>query len=142
MNPPSPPASNADRVRAFHEAIGANLPDRPTVPDRALLDLRRALLREEYAEVMAAMDDLDAGATDLAPLAQELADLLYVAYGALLALGADPDRVFAEVHRANMDKTGGPKRADGKQLKPEGWRAADVRGVLRSGPDPRPPEGP
>jgi predicted HAD superfamily Cof-like phosphohydrolase len=38
--------------------------------------------------------------------------------------------VVAEVHRANMHKTDGPRRADGKQLKPEGWRPADVRAVL------------
>lgn len=119
--------TNADKVREFHAAIGADLPDRPTLPSPDLLALRRTLLREEYDEVMEAMDALS---DDLAPLAQELADLLYVTYGAMLALGVDPDAVFAEVHRANMDKTRGPKRADGKQLKPDGWQPADVRGVL------------
>ena len=64
------------------------------------------------------------------PLAHELTGLLYVAYGALLALGVDPDAAFAEIHRVNMLKVTGPRRADGKQLKPEGWRAADLRGVF------------
>ena len=123
--------SNAQKVREFHEAIGVRFPEQPTRPDPDLLALRRTLIREEVAEVMEAMDGLERGEPDLAPLAHELADLLYVTYGAMLALGTDPDAVFAEVHRANMHKTAGPKRADGKQLKPEGWRPADVAGVLR-----------
>jgi predicted HAD superfamily Cof-like phosphohydrolase len=32
---------------------------------------------------------------------------------------------FEEVHRANMTKLAGPKREDGKQLKPEGWQPPD-----------------
>ncbi|WP_045234690.1 MazG nucleotide pyrophosphohydrolase domain-containing protein [Deinococcus pimensis] len=106
------------------------MPARPSAPSPALLALRRTLVREEYEEVMEAMDAVERGDTDLAPLAQELADLLYVTYGALLALGVDPDAVFEEVHRANMHKTTGPRREDGKQLKPEGWQPANVRGVL------------
>jgi len=107
-----------------------SFPNRPARPTPELLQLRRTLIREEYEEVMHAMNDLEAGGTDLAPLAQELVDLLYVTYGALLTLGVNPEAVFAEVHRANMDKTTGPKRADGKQLKPEGWRPANVRAVI------------
>lgn len=122
--------TNAQRVREFHQAVGVELPSRPTIPTPEQLTLRRTLLREEYQEVMEAMDALTRGAAELAPLVQELADLLYVTYGALEALGVDADAVFAEVHRANMHKTTGPKRADGKQLKPEGWQPANVRGVL------------
>lgn len=132
------PTSNAARLREFHRALGFVSPGRPTVPAPALLDLRRTLIAEEAREV-----DLEFGAlagrlqagefpepADLAPLAHELADLLYVTYGALDALGIDADAVFAEVHRANLGKAGGPRRADGKQLKPQGWRPADVRGVI------------
>ena len=57
-------------------------------------------------------------------------DLLYVTYGAILACGIDPDPVFAEVHRANLSKAGGPTREDGKVLKPPGWQPADVRSVI------------
>lgn len=46
-------------------------------------------------------------------------------------LGIDLGPVFEEVHRANMAKVGGPTRADGKILKPEGWTPPDVAGVLR-----------
>ena len=134
----TPEPTNAGRLREFHRALGLKLPERPTVPDLALLTLRRTLIREEMAEVeeeWAALESrLRAGEAvppaDLASLAHELADLLYVTYGALDELGINADAVFAEVHRANLSKLGGPKRSDGKQLKPEGWRPADVRGVL------------
>ncbi|AFZ66471.1 hypothetical protein [Deinococcus peraridilitoris] len=128
--------TNAERVREFHAAVGVLLPTRPTVPGSAQLELRRTLLCEEYGEVMQEFDRLQAAAApavaDLAPLAQELVDLLYVSYGALEALGVDADAVFAEVHRVNMHKTTGPKRADGKQLKPAGWQPADVRAVIEA----------
>ncbi|MFN4252447.1 hypothetical protein [Deinococcus sp.] len=132
------PASNARRLRAFHDVIGEDRRDVPTVPDRDLLTLRRTLIQEEAAEVDAEFRALaarmDAGeplvAADLTALAHELADLLYVTYGAFDRLGVDADAVFAEVHRANLTKASGPRRADGKILKPEGWQPADVRSVL------------
>jgi hypothetical protein len=46
--------------------------------------------------------------TEFHALAHELTDLLYVTYGAPIAFGVEPDRVFAEVHRANMQKVAGP----------------------------------
>ena len=143
MSPPpdaTTPPSNARRLNEFHRAIGLTPPARPTVPDTALLALRRTLIREETAEAEAEFEALAArleageavAPADLAPLAHELVDLLYVTYGALDLLGVDADAAFAEVHRANLSKAGGPRRADGKQLKPEGWRPADVRGVLEA----------
>jgi predicted HAD superfamily Cof-like phosphohydrolase len=131
--------TNADRIREFHAAIGADVPPRPILPDAATLALRQTLIREEYEEVTAVFQQLLAGQSDdITPLVHELTDLLYVVYGAIEACGVDPDPVFAEVHRANMQKTNGPRRADGKQLKPPGWQPADVRGVIeqqRNGKD-------
>lgn len=123
--------TNAQKVGAFHAAINAAYPSRPQVPAPDTLALRLTLLREEMREVEAEFASLSgqlqrAAPADLAPLAHELADLLYVTYGALGALGVDADAVFAEVHRANLGKAAGPRRADGKQLKPEGWQKADV----------------
>ncbi len=123
--------TNADRIREFHEAMGAHLPTRPVLPDDKLLTLRRTLIDEEYAEVTAVFRQLITGQTDdITQLVHELTDLLYVTYGAIQACGVDPDPVFAEVHRANMAKMNGPRRADGKVLKPAGWQPADVRGVI------------
>lgn len=131
--------SNADLVADFHDAVDAPGPTCPTVPERQTLELREALLREEFAEVMEQMAVLREAMTrnaelepaELAGLAHELADLLYVTYGSFVALGIPADEVFAEVHRANLAKTAGPRRADGKQLKPPGWQPADVRSVLQ-----------
>lgn len=84
--------SSACQVAGFHRAIGRRLPQRPALLDAAELVFRMTLLGEEMAEVQQAAAELGAtlpGAevTDVFPLAHELIDLLYVAYGALLALG-------------------------------------------------------
>lgn len=128
--------NNAERVRQFHRAVGNVDPPVPTQPDEAVLSLRRALIEEESREVLEAFArfqaaPLEAGrAAEFHALVHELTDMLYVTYGALVAFGVEPDDVFAEVHRANMQKVAGPKREDGKQLKPKDWRPADVSGVL------------
>jgi predicted HAD superfamily Cof-like phosphohydrolase len=113
------------------------MPERPTLPPPDLAALRQKLIDEEYAEVTAAFQRIisanGSGANQtelLADLAHELSDLLYVAYGAMLACGLDADAVFAEVHRANMQKVDGPRRADGKVLKPADWQPADVAGII------------
>ncbi len=128
--------SNAERVRQFHSAVGSAYPPVPTQPNEAVLSLRRTLIEEESREMAEAFARFQAASsgdckeTEFHALVHELTDLLYVTYGALVAFGVEPDDVLAEVHRANMQKVAGPKRADGKQLKPEDWRAADVSGVL------------
>jgi HAD superfamily hydrolase (TIGR01509 family) len=131
--------SNAKRIREFHAAVGAPLPGSLTMRDAAHLALRRKLIEEEYEEVTAVYRQIiaaqNAGANldpveTLTPLVHELADLLYVVYGAIESFGVDADAVFREVHRANLQKAGGPRREDGKILKPPGWRPADVKSVV------------
>lgn len=134
---------NSEKVRAFHDGIGAIHPDTPTVPTAETLSLREALIDEEYAEVKAAIAALrthpSPTAADLTDLASELVDLLYVTYGALSAIGVPTEQVFGAIHDANMLKLTGPKREDGKQLKPEGWQPADVRGIITAAADQRQP---
>ena len=116
----------------FHRAVGLGAPDSPAMPDVQTLELRRTLIWEEFNEVMAEFDKARAAGQvlELSNLLHELADLLYVTYGTFVACGVDADAVFAEVHRANMQKSSGKRREDGKILKPEGFKSADVRGVL------------
>ena len=116
----------------FHRAVGLGAPDSPAMPDVQTLELRRTLIWEEFNEVMAEFDKARAAGQvlELSDLLHELADLLYVTYGTFVACGVDADAVFAEVHRANMQKSSGKRREDGKILKPEGFKSADVRGVL------------
>jgi predicted HAD superfamily Cof-like phosphohydrolase len=124
---------NADLVREFHRMAGSEDPGSPSVPPATILELRRALISEEHAEVAEAFERLEEGEKDdeaLAHLAHELADLLYVTYGSLLACGVDPDGIFRELHRVNMHKVSGPRREDGKQMKPPGWQPADMRAEI------------
>lgn len=60
-----------------------------------------------------------------------LCDLLYVTFGTAVAAGIDLDAFFHEVHATNMAKLAGEKRADGKQLKPEGWRPPQIAVLLQ-----------
>lgn len=112
-------------VAEFHRKFGCAIGERPAFPDEQTVELRRKLLREEFRETIDALDE-----SDLVGFADGLADLIYVAVGAALACGIPLADVWREVHAANMRKEGGPTRADGKILKPEGWQPPDVAGVL------------
>jgi predicted HAD superfamily Cof-like phosphohydrolase len=117
------------RVAEFRAAYdGRTDADRPE-----LAELRRSLLTEEADEAAEALTALaealrtgDDPAAAYQAVAKELADVLYVTYGAADALGIDLPAVFAEVHRSNMskvDQDGGVlRRADGKVLKGPAYR--------------------
>ncbi|MFC7879022.1 hypothetical protein [Isoptericola sp. NPDC057391] len=106
-----------------------------------LAEYRRALLEEEAGEAAEALADLAsalAAGGDVAAafrsVAKELADVLYVTYGAADALGIDLPAVFVEVHRSNMSKVDADgrvlRRADGKVLKGPGYRPPDLDGLV------------
>ncbi|MFD4510907.1 MazG nucleotide pyrophosphohydrolase domain-containing protein [Streptomyces sp. NPDC058457] len=122
--------SPARLVREFHHAFGLDARTTPTEVSPELAAHRGELLAEEAAEVaeVAVEGPLDR-------LAHELADVVYVAYGTALVHGIDLDAVLAEIHRSNMSKLGPggqvARRADGKVLKGEHYRAPDVSAVLR-----------
>lgn len=122
--------SPAHLVREFHLAFGLDARTAPTEVSPELAAHRGELLAEEAAEVaeVAVEGPLDR-------LAHELADVVYVAYGTALVHGIDLDEVIAEIHRSNMTKLGPDgrvaRRADGKVLKGDHYRAPDVSGVLR-----------
>lgn len=121
--------SAAGLVREFHRTFGLDARSTPTEVDPELAAHRGKLLAEEAAEVAEVAVD---GPLD--KLAHELADVVYVAYGTALVHGIDLDEVIAEIHRANMSKLGPDgevaRRADGKVLKGEHYRAPDVSSVL------------
>ncbi|MEU2778363.1 hypothetical protein ABZ646_37165 [Streptomyces sp. NPDC007162] len=122
--------SPARLVREFHRAFGLDARTTPAEVSPELAAHRGELLAEEAAE---AAEVAVAGPLDR--LAHELADVVYVAYGTALVHGIDLDAVLAEIHRANMSKLGPDgqvaRRADGKVLKGEHYRAPDVSAVLR-----------
>ncbi|PFG43015.1 putative HAD superfamily Cof-like phosphohydrolase [Isoptericola jiangsuensis] len=139
-------------VREFHEAFDVPVSTGPpdlTLPDDRLR-MRYRLVAEEFAEltgailgpaarsvVERAVEEVVAGPTDGADLvatADATVDLRYVLHGLELECGIPGDEVFTEVHASNLAKLGpdgtAVRRADGKVLKPAGWRPPDVAGVL------------
>lgn len=74
--------------------------------------------------------------------ADALADLVVVIVGMALELGLPLDRVWDEVHRANMAKVGPDGkvmyRGDGKVLKPEGWTPPDIKKAVFGERSPKP----
>lgn len=117
--------SPQDLVTEFHRAFDVAV----NVPVAEVAPLRIRLLIEECHEALDAL-----ALRDLPAIAQELADLVYVAYGTAMSLGIDLDAALAEVHRANMAKLGPDGkpvlRFDGKVLKPDGWIPPDMTAAL------------
>jgi predicted HAD superfamily Cof-like phosphohydrolase len=115
-------------VREFHEVFGVAVADQPIQPAPETVALRRSLIEEEKRELFEAM-----ASENLAQIAKELADLLYVVYGTAVSYGIETLPVFIEVHRSNMEKAPGgivKRRPDGKVLKPEGWQPPDIAKLI------------
>jgi predicted HAD superfamily Cof-like phosphohydrolase len=103
-----------EMVRTFHRAAGGHVAEEPTLDVPAeVRDLRLRLISEELDELRAALE-----CDDLVGVADAIADLLYVVYGAAMTFSIPIDEVFAEVHRANLAKldarSGLLARHDGK----------------------------
>jgi predicted HAD superfamily Cof-like phosphohydrolase len=149
----SPSASLHDQLLEFHRAMGQPVLERPQVPSEERVRLRARLIAEEFCELLEALfktkkrvdgiliRDVRNGVFELLEcnsvhvqlpaLADALADLDYVVESTRLEFGINGTPIAAEVHRANIQKLTGPKREDGKQLKPEGWQPPDIEGELR-----------
>lgn len=118
--------TNFEMVKEFHRKFGAPIGLFPAAIPRERLELRLDLIEEEFNETAA-----DMYVDDLIGIADGLADLLYVVYGAAVEYGIDIDAVFAEVHRSNMsklDENGLPiLRKDGKVLKGPNFSPPDIK---------------
>jgi predicted HAD superfamily Cof-like phosphohydrolase len=112
-------------VEEFHRVFDILVRATPSIPDDGTKALRLQLIQEEFDELREALNR-----QDLAAVAKELADLLYVVYGTAVSCGIDMEPVFREVHRSNMSKVGGHKRADGKWVKPPGYSPAAITPIL------------
>lgn len=116
-------------VREFMQVFGQEIPESFS-PDRFPKSLRANLIIEEVKELVAAIN-----AEDWVEVVDALCDILYVTYGAAIALGVDIDPFLEEVHRSNMSKldteTGQPLyREDGKVIKPPTWSPPDLVRIL------------
>ena len=125
----------SEALRDFHTKFGVA---KAHPHDGKSVGLRLNLIAEEAKEVVAAGGfclDVDwqeqiqlfsEGHCEPAHLLKELADLVYVCYGAAEAFGWDLDEAFKRVHESNMSKLGADGkpiyREDGKVLKGPNYR--------------------
>ena len=138
------------KLREWARMTGERMPAAPEMPTETERVLRCRLLLEETMEYISASGcnvlhwsdgrmtveaRPDMCEADFTAMAHENADVLYIAFGNAVAMGVDMGPVFEAVHAANMRKAGPDgtvqKRTDGKILKPDGWKPADVAAVLR-----------
>jgi len=112
-------------VEKFHHFFDILVQQTPGDVDEGTRVLRERLIQEEFEELKEAMEK-----RDLAAIAKELADLLYVVYGTAVSYGIDMGPVVREVHRSNMSKIGGYKREDGKWVKPPTYSPAAIEPIL------------
>jgi predicted HAD superfamily Cof-like phosphohydrolase len=117
-------------VHEFHEAFKLPIGTEPVLLDGDRTGLRYDLIREELEELADAQNS-----GDLVGIADALADLAYVVFGAAVEYGIDLDRVIREVHRSNMTKLGDDgkaiRREDGKVLKGPHYEPPNVAAALR-----------
>ena len=92
--------TNFKKVDEFHNTFSVASKTTPEFPEQKVVDLRVSLIAEELDELKEAIEQ-----RDLVEVADALADILYVTYGAGLAFGLDLDHLFDVVHKSNMDKT-------------------------------------
>lgn len=95
-------------------------------PLMQVVEVRRKLIKEEFNELMVAMDQ-----GNFPDAIDALIDLQYVIAGTFVAWGVDSQPFFELVHKANMAKLdGGYFNEAGKFVKPAGWKAPDIAGEL------------
>jgi predicted HAD superfamily Cof-like phosphohydrolase len=121
--------NHQEMVKEFMISFGQEAPDSFS-PEGFPDELRASLIMEESLEFCQAVQE-----KDYVGMIDAICDLLYVTYGAAIALGIDIDPFFAEVHRSNMSKldpeTGmATYRNDGKVIKPATYSPADIKGLM------------
>lgn len=129
-----------EMLREFHaltddpDAYGVH-----TIPSVRSIQLRLRLHNEERREVDDEMVQVllraRAGRAplNLAALAKELVDEVYVLVGTAVKLGIDFDGAFAEVHRSNMSKAVDgvfQKDAGGKVMKGPNYTPPDMQSFI------------
>ena len=118
-------ADEQSMVEEFHRKFEIFARTTPADLNEETKRLRIRLIQEEFDELKESMES-----GNLASVAKEMADLLYVVYGTAVSYGIDMEPVFREVHRSNLSKVGGYKREDGKWVKPASYSPARIEPIL------------
>lgn len=129
-HPANPPPSYYQTVAAWDDATGPGDTNR----------LRQIVAREEWAEFDEAVDNVyadDTAATRQA-LAKEAADLIWTVLGMCNRWGIPFDAVWRTVADSNWSKIKPDgtvdRRADGKIIKPDGYRPPDLAALFEREP--------
>lgn len=114
-------------VSVFLKAVGQEIPNapQPTTSDQA--ELYKTLIKEEVDEFW----DAEAVSDDVEEI-DACFDMMWVIVGYMKSRGWDCEGIWDEGAKSNLAKidpaTGLVKRrADGKILKPEGWKPPDFK---------------
>lgn len=130
--------TNFEKVKNWMQVSGSHVPTELGDVDEATAALRLHLIDEEHRELIYAM-----AYEDLLQVAKEIADLLFVVYGAAVNYGIPIDEVFDAVYESNMSKMppdGVVKyREDGKILKGDWYQEPNI-GAILYGLNEDPPE--
>lgn len=123
------PKTMFQKVKEFHTTFNCHIEETPTIPPYNVVLLRMALIKEEYTELMEAMNKGDIVAIDDA-----ICDLHYVVSGTAVSYGIPEDESFDEVHRSNMSKANEDGtvtyREDGKVLKSKRFTPPDLKSII------------
>lgn len=124
---------------------------KPAQPAVSIRELRVSLIEEEEQELVTAMYAApECFVSDMAEIADGIADSIVVLIGTAIAYGIPLQKVWDEVHRTNMNKLTEEvevtlaegergtkripievrKRDDGKILKPEGWTPPQIEKII------------
>lgn len=113
-------------VKDFHKQVmGDSFLETPHITTNDLRNLSTDLIVEEITETLIAIDQ-----NDIVEIADGIVDSIVVLLGTAVTYGIDVRPIWDEIHKTNMAKAGGEKRADGKLLKPSGWKEPDVEGLI------------
>jgi hypothetical protein len=118
-----------ETVLQWNLCVGHHVPSYPGFHGKGpSQELGWAMVEEEFQELQDAWE-----AEDLVEFVDALADLKWVVDGLAVRCGIDLQPVWEEVKRSNYDKLGGPRREDGKLLKPKGWKGPNIKRALEEG---------
>ena len=124
-------SNNYEDICKFHEKFGLSNDGKPKILDEHATQFRTKFMYEELEEFIESYNK-----QDLAGMADALIDLTYVAMGTAYMMGLPWQDLWNEVQRANMSKVRATDASQSKRgssldvVKPEGWKAPDIEGVL------------
>jgi hypothetical protein len=117
-------------VILWHKAVGFPVRRTPAVfvgeAEHESREFGMRLVKEEFKELCDAFND-----GNYRGIADGGGDLIWVTCALMARMGFDLDAAWKEIRRTNWDKVGGPRRADGKILKPEGWKPPSMEVAVR-----------